>query len=1066
LREIKKEMYIGKIMRKIRIAIMGICLLAFLSTPSYPSRASKPFAPPPPATSDIYLIEQAIQQEIEKEETNVLLMMLYDTRVEKIQISADGLWASAWLVPVDPQTGYDVHTEPGLAIVRKIEGVWQAALPSNQEWMPLLQQSPAELITEDARNNLLAEVYQAQSEASTTYSGYKLPWAAGETMALTQSTAHDRYTPSGNAHYSFDFAKPGYPSGMFNVHAAKSAKVKKAVWTYKNGSETIPGNYLLLEDNSTVPTTYQLYLHLAQDSIPLELRTYGAPVQQGQFIGIADDTGMSTGNHLHFMVHAYAYSYWGRSVDITFSDVAINGGRPRILVDQSYCYATDPCSQTQGLYVSGNTITSDTTPPTGEINLPVHNTTINASTVRVEGWAYDHDSGLASIQLKAKFNNEWQPIGPTFSTSTFALDWDLCNSNVPDGPITLALELRDKAGNPTPDLPGLRHFTKNFNCPLPSSPACTPNNDQVALYAEPDFQGACATLGIGSYANAAALGNVSGDNTASIMVGANVQASLFSNDSYLGRAETLLTQDSNLSDNLVGANMVSSLIVQNLSVLPSIPRLVFPANNAQYTQDASFSLSWENTGSSLQFQARLLQNSVEIKNSGWQNQTYWHLNSLPAGNYTWQVRSLNHAGQSNWSAARNLIIQTVSLPPTTAHSVPYFDNLEVLPSIWTHSNYWDLTDEINHTTNGIVSWFYDTNSNGYDTGAPNSGYLTSPAINLPSTQTSYLRFWYYHETENPGLHWDQRWVQISANDGPFTNLYQLSNDIPKNWLSSPALSLEAYAGMTVRIRFYFVTLDSNLNQFKGWYIDDVSITTDPPPNCLDTDNMASTAAPIAYGNTMMGLICAAGDVDYYSFQGTAGDRIGIRVTADSNGSTLDSILSLYDSDGTSLLAENDDIVLYEQPDSFVSYELKRSGTYYARVRSWGHPGSGGYSDYYSLSLNMDRQDPTASLIFPQDGQMLPRGKFQLGVNAADTQTGVSHVEFWWHSPDWQSSDWKFIAQDSDGADGWSTEFDTSKMDIKTNIAIYVRVFDKAGNSTGVGSYNLTLPVIFLPTMIK
>ena len=82
------------------------------------------------------------------------------------------------------------------------------------------------------------------------------------------------------------------------------------------------------------------------------------------------------------------------------------------------------------------------------------------------------------------------------------------------------------------------------------------------------------------------------------------------------------------------------------------------------------------------------------------------------------------------------------------------------------------------------------------------------------------------------------------------------------------------------------------------------------------------------------------------------------------------------------------------------------------------------------------------------------GKFQLAVNAADAQTGVSHIEFWWHSPDWQSSDWKFIGQDLDGTDGWSVEFDTSNLDIKTSIAIYARVFDKAGNSTGVGSYNL------------
>ncbi len=714
-------------MKKFRQILIGVSLFFYLALPNYPSEASNLFAPPPPSIEETHLIEQAIHQMIQKEETSVLLLMLYDTRVEKIQISADGLWASAWLVPVDPLTGHDIPAEPGLAIVRKVQGIWQAVLPSQPEWTTLLDLSPSELITEDARNNLLVEASTMQSQESVTYSGYKLPWAAGETMALTQSTAHDRYTPSGNAHYAFDFAKPGYPSGMFNVHAARSAMVKKAVWIYENGSEAEPGNYLLLEDTSTSPTTYQLYLHLAQNSIPLELRTTGAPVQQGQFIGIADDTGMSTGNHLHFMVHEYAYSYWGRAVDITFSDVAINGGRPRITVDISYCYDTDPCSQTQALYISGNTITSDTTPPRGEITNPSHNTTINASILHLEGWAVDDDSGLASAQFKAKFNGSWQLIGSPFSTSSFSLDWNLCDSQVPDGPVTLALELRDQAGNPTPDLPGLTQITKNYTCPRPP-PACLPNSEQVALYAEPDFQGVCTTFNIGSFINAAAMGAVGADNAASILVGSSVKATLFSLDAYLGRGETLLKQDSNLADNLVGANSVSSLTVQNLSALPSVPRLTFPASNAAYTNDASFSLSWENAGGGVLFQARLLLNSVEIKNSGWQNQTHWHLSSLPAGNYTWQVRSANSAGQSSWSVVRNLIIQAVSLPSATGMTIPYFDNLETLARDWTHSNNWDLTDEINHTPDGIVSWFYDTNSDGYDTGVPNSGYLTSPDI--------------------------------------------------------------------------------------------------------------------------------------------------------------------------------------------------------------------------------------------------------------------------------------------------------------------------------------------------
>ena len=393
--------------------------------------------------------------------------------------------------------------------------------------------------------------------------------------------------------------------------------------------------------------------------------------------------------------------------------------------------------------------------------------------------------------------------------------------------------------------------------------------------------------------------------------------------------------------------------------------------------------------------------------------------------------------------------------------------METLALDWTHSNNWDLTDEINHTSGGVVSWYYDTNSaSGYDTGAPNAGYLTSPPINLPANGGAFLDFWYYYETESSGINWDQRWVQISVNNGPFTNIHQLSDDQTRVWLRSPAISLATYAGSSVRIRFYFVTLDGLGNQYKGWYIDDISINLVAPPDCLDMDNTIANATLINYGSSQFGLICAGGDVDYYKFQGVAGDRVGIRVDASTMGSTLDSYLTLYDNDGLSLLAENDDQVLYEQTDSFISYLLLRTGTYYIKIKSWDHPTSGSPSAFYTLHLYQDNQDPTASIIFPQDGQNIIKGPFQLSVNAADTQTGISYVDFLWHSPDWQSANWQVIGQDWDGSDGWSMPFDTSQIDIANGIAIYARVYDQAGNWIGLGAYNLRLPGVFLPMIVK
>src|SRR5262249_56550102 len=43
-----------------------------------------------------------------------------------------------------------------------------------------------------------------------------------------------------------------------------------------------------------------------------------------------------------------------------------------------------------------------------------------------------------------------------------------------------------------------------------------------------------------------------------------------------------------------------------------------------------------------------------------------------------------------------------------------------------------------------------------------------------------------------------------------------------------SFSLAAFAGQTVLIRFSFDTIDSILNNFEGWYVDDVQVTSPAP----------------------------------------------------------------------------------------------------------------------------------------------------------------------------------------------------------------------------------------------
>ncbi len=199
-----------------------------------------------------------------------------------------------------------------------------------------------------------------------------------------------------------------------------------------------------MQDTTTTPTSYQVYYHLAQNSVPEALRVKGAPVYQGQFIGNADDTGYSTGHHLHFMVHTSTYGYWGTSVDITFKDVSINydpvtqGGRPR-RPDEASWYG----GQGQIEYTSGN---QGTNPPSGELTAPLNGQVVQASTVHVEGLGTDN-LGIARMQVLMKDGDTWREVGTAQTQTPFSTDVDLCAAGAADGPVTLALRTWDLEGN-------------------------------------------------------------------------------------------------------------------------------------------------------------------------------------------------------------------------------------------------------------------------------------------------------------------------------------------------------------------------------------------------------------------------------------------------------------------------------------------------------------------------------------------------------------------------------------------------------------------------------------------
>jgi hypothetical protein len=174
---------------------------------------------------------------------------------------------------------------------------------------------------------------------------------------------------------------------------------------------------------------------------------------------------------------------------------------------------------------------------------------------------------------------------------------------------------------------------------------------------------------------------------------------------------------------------------------------------------------------------------------------------------------------------------------------PWFDDIESGINRWTAGGFWHQVEDgvspYPESHSPTRSWWYGQDANGnYDNGTANSGSLTSPTINIPDGALgASLSFWSWYETETNGVDYDQRWVQISVDGGPFQNLAQLSGDPMQAWVEH-SLDLSPYVGSQVRIRFYFDTIDSFYNNYRGWYIDDflLDVVTVPPTGPIVYDS--------------------------------------------------------------------------------------------------------------------------------------------------------------------------------------------------------------------------------------
>ena len=133
----------------------------------------------------------------------------------------------------------------------------------------------------------------------------------------------------------------------------------------------------------------------------------------------------------------------------------------------------------------------------------------------------------------------------------------------------------------------------------------------------------------------------------------------------------------------------------------------------------------------------------------------------------------------------------------------------------------------------------------------------------------------------------------------------------------------------------------------------VRVLADP----TEPNDDPTRATQIAYGQSLQGTIAVSGDVDFYKFDGQAGDLVTVEVRAQVDGSPLNSVLTLYNSDGQTVLAFNDDFADW-WPVTFdsklVRFPLPHDGTFYLKIEDSLRSGSENH--FYTLTLVKDIPD--------------------------------------------------------------------------------------------------------------
>jgi hypothetical protein len=172
--------------------------------------------------------------------------------------------------------------------------------------------------------------------------------------------------------------------------------------------------------------------------------------------------------------------------------------------------------------------------------------------------------------------------------------------------------------------------------------------------------------------------------------------------------------------------------------------------------------------------------------------------------------------QFNQSTLSNVVSAT-----TPAGTPVFTESFETNAPGWTATGLWHITTK--RASDATHSFWYGQEATGnYDTGATNSGDLTSPDIDLSNVGAPVLILDQFIDTEPDPFDVTQV-IITDANDPTHTATVNKTINNSGGAFVSRVIPLTGFDGKHITLRFHFDTLDPILNAFEGWYLDHLRI---------------------------------------------------------------------------------------------------------------------------------------------------------------------------------------------------------------------------------------------------